>query len=49
MYRIPVAKSMHYMPAVKSKYCIPIVNGMNGVLGHSSALVTLYWAGDNLG
>ena len=22
---------------------------MNGALGHSSALVRLYWAGDNLG
>ena len=22
---------------------------MNGVLGHDSALVRLYWAGDNLG
>ena len=22
---------------------------MNGVLGHNSALVRLYWAGDNLG
>ena len=24
-------------------------NKMNAVLGHDSALVTLYWAGDNLG
>ena len=24
-------------------------NEMNGVLGHDSAIVRLYWAGDNLG
>ena len=25
------------------------INEMTGVLGHESALVRLYWAGDNLG
>ena len=42
---VQISDSFH-----KSKeYHRSMMNDMNGVLGHDSALIRLYWAGDKLG
>ena len=42
--------SHHFPPKVENKHISPLMNEwMIVVLGHDSALLRLYWAGDNLG